>query len=80
MRCIKLTAHILTYGLFFNHALKLAVSSAGKTTGRIRKVMGLQKWDGPPLSPRQVWRRLYGAHSIMFLFVRFFLVMLRIVT
>jgi len=36
----------------FSHKFSLAPS--GETTDWIKKVRGVQKWDGPPLSPCQV--------------------------
>jgi len=33
----------------FSH--KFSMAPSGKTTDRIKKSYGVQKWDGPPLSP-----------------------------
>jgi len=32
-------------------SLKFSIAPSGETTDRIKKVRGMQKWDGPPLSP-----------------------------
>ena len=38
----------------FSH--KCSIAPSGETTDQIKKVRGgVQKWDGPPLSPCQVW-------------------------
>ena len=37
----------------FSH--KISTAPSGETTDRIKKSWGMQKWDGPPLLPCQVW-------------------------
>jgi len=37
----------------FSH--KFSIAPSGETTDRIKKVTGVQKRNGPPLSPCQVW-------------------------
>jgi len=44
--------HFPAVGAF---SLKFSIAPSGQTTDRIKKVRGVQKLDGPPLSPCQVW-------------------------
>jgi len=37
----------------FSH--KFSIDPGGEATDRIKKVSVVQKWDGPPLSPCEVW-------------------------
>jgi len=53
--------HFPMVGAFF---LKYSIAPSGETTDRIKKVRGMQKWDGPPLSPYQVWCGLLVARRL----------------
>ena len=64
--------HFPAVGAF---SLKFAIAPSGETKDRIKKSQGMQKLDGPPLSPCQVWWGLWVARgcrpkiSVMFLSV-----------
>ena len=51
------------------------MAPSGEATDRIKKSYGVQKWDGPPLSPCEVWwgswvaRRLWMKKCDVFLSV-----------
>ena len=45
-------------------SLKFSIAPSGETKDRIKKSQGVQKWDGPPLSPCQIWWGLWVAHRL----------------